>query len=308
MRGLVSGKHNAKLNTGFATSSRNYSQTKEGNAMGRLSDVMLIGCVGLVVALAMPIEATAQTCPIDSVRVGTICLDKFEASVWKILPTTLVQRNVIIKIRAGTVTLSDLKQAGAVQLGLTDGDIKFAGCFEDGWGCTNVYAVSIGGVLPARYVNWFQAAAAARNSFKRLPTNAEWQVGAFGTFPDLPDDENGCNVGGGILGGVIDFTGGRSSCFSDTGNWDMVGNLSEWVADWMPKSTPDDCGIWGDFIGGAFADVDDISCLKPASSPEPGALFRGGSFAGGTRGGIFSVSASVSPALGFPTVGFRAAR
>src|SRR2546422_116069 len=104
--------------------------------MRRLSEVMLIGCVGLVLGLAMPAGATHEGCPHDAVRVGTICLDKYEASVWLIPPPlSVVERNVIMKIRAGTVTLTDLKQAGAKQLGLDVDDLADNGCPPDGFGC-----------------------------------------------------------------------------------------------------------------------------------------------------------------------------
>ena len=278
--------------------------------MRRLSEVMLIGCMGLVLALVMPIEAAAQTCPNDSVRVGTICLDEFEASVWKILPTTLVQRNVIIKIKAGTVTLSDLKQAGAKQLGLVDDDLADNGCPRTGNGCVNVYAVSIAGVLPARFITWFQAVAAARNSFKRLPTNAEWQAGALGTpDPGTAGGEEDCNVGGETFSGVIDVTGARPNCFSDSGAWDMVGNVAEWVADWVPQSkdesSDEDCGPWTTTAG--FNE--DLHCLKPANATGPGALLRGGDFAGGSTGaGVFHVTGRASPHNRGTSFGFRAAR
>ena len=41
---------------------------------------------------------------------------------------------------------------------------------------------------PSGFFSWFQAAAAARNSFKRLPTNAEWTVAALGTPDGIPDN------------------------------------------------------------------------------------------------------------------------
>src|SRR5712691_6610210 len=73
-------------------------------------------------------------------------------------------------------------KAGAIQHGAT-GDDYGSGCPPTGNGCVNFYAVSIAGVTPSRFITWFQAAAAARNAGKRLPTNAEWQAAALGT-PD----------------------------------------------------------------------------------------------------------------------------
>ena len=129
----------------------------------------------------------AADCPKDSVRAGTVCIDRYEASVWQIKPqgsaTSLSnqQQGVVDSIRAGTVTLADLNKIGAVQLGINPTfppELVAAGCPQSGAGCTNVYAVSLPGVKPSGYMTWFQAAAAARNSFKRLPTNAEWTVAA----------------------------------------------------------------------------------------------------------------------------------
>src|SRR5262249_26609182 len=156
----------------------------------------------------------------------------FEASVWKIAaPLSAVERAVIRKIRAGTVTLADLTAAGAVPLGLAFNDLAAAGCPLTGNGCVDVYAVSIAGVQPAGWIGWSQAQAAARNSHKRLPTNAEWQAAALGT-PDpqgLPGAED-CNT----FGSANDPTGSRANCVSDVGAFDMVGNVQEWVTEWAP--------------------------------------------------------------------------
>src|SRR5712691_11542219 len=123
-------------------------------------------------------------------------------------------------------------KAGAIQHGAT-GDDYGSGCPPTGNGCVNFYAVSIPGVTPSGFITWFQAAAAARNSGKRLPTNAEWQAAALGTSDGAP-----CNVSSGSVAVT-----GTAGCVSDVGAFDMVGNLSEWVADWVPRSTFP-CGSW----------------------------------------------------------------
>lgn len=174
-----------------------------------------------------------SSCPPDSVRAGTVCIDKYEMSIWE---TT--DRQIIRKIRNGTVTLDDLIAGGAIQHG-TAGDDYGPGCPADAAGCKNFYAVSVKGVRPSGFANWFQAAAAARNSGKRLPTNAEWQVAALGT-PDGSELQNGepiCNVG---FGPETAATGSHPGCVSDVGAFDMVGNVVEYVADWVPRSTT--CG------------------------------------------------------------------
>jgi hypothetical protein len=118
-------------------------------------------------------------CPPDSVKAGTVCIDKYEASIWEVPAASVA---LVQKIKAGTVTLAEL-QAQAFQRGAMADDYG-AGCPDTGNGCTNHYVVSIPGVTPSRFMTWPQAAAAARNAGKRLPTNAEWQVAALGT-PNL---------------------------------------------------------------------------------------------------------------------------
>ncbi len=256
--------------------------------MRRLSGGLgLVAIVGLVVGLAAPAAAVAAGCPPDSVLSGTVCMDKYEASVWLVAPA---QTKLIEKIRAGKATLAEL-QAGGFQRGLASGDLA-PECPADGAGCTSVYAVSIAGVTPAAFINWFQAAAAARNSRKRLPTNQEWQAAALGT-PDGPP----CNVSSGSVAN----TGSAAGCVSDVGAFDMVGNLHEWVADWVPLSTV--CPGWG----GGFSD--DFMCLAGASTTDgPGALFRGGDFIVGADAGVFAVAGGNVPSVANVVIGVRAAR
>jgi hypothetical protein len=239
------------------------------------------------------------TCPPDAVRSGPTCIDTYEASVWEIPPGNAA---TIAKIKNGTVTLAELTAAG-VQRGAASDDYG-AGCPDSGNGCKTLYAVSIAGVTPSRFLTWFQAAAAARNAGKRLPTNAEWQAAALGT-PDPgvsaagSQDCNTANGGGAGVDAVVP-TGSRSNCVSDVGAFDMVGNLWEWVADWVPLSTA--C------VPALFAG--DRNCLAGASTTAgPGALIRGGfGFDGGTGAGVFAVFGDNAPSSSEFGFGFRAAR
>ncbi|MGH7408970.1 MAG: SUMF1/EgtB/PvdO family nonheme iron enzyme [Candidatus Methylomirabilales bacterium] len=213
---------------------------------------------------------------------------------------TTTDAAVIQKIKDGTVSLNDL--AGATQLGLAAGDL-LNDCATTGNGCTDVYAVSIPGVKPARFITWFQAAAAARNAGKRLPTNAEWQAAALGTPDEADDNLDTCNTtSDGIVGNDPVDTGSRMKCSSNVGAFDMVGNLWEWAADWVPRSTG--C------VTALFAG--DLNCLAGADNSGtgtgPGALVRGGSFNFGTGAGVFAVVGGVTPAQEFDNFGFRAAR
>ena len=141
-----------------------------------------VGVVLMGLALSFGVLDRAEAgCPVDSVQSGTTCMDKYEASVWYVPPT---QTSLISAIRQGTVTIAGLTSApavaaGVVQRGVTGADYG-PGCPVTGNGCVDFYAVSIPAVTPSAHLNWFQAAAVARNSLKRLPTNQEWQVAALG--------------------------------------------------------------------------------------------------------------------------------
>jgi formylglycine-generating enzyme required for sulfatase activity len=200
----------------------------------------------------------------------------------------------------GKATRADLTAGGAAQLGT---ELDYAPCTDNGQNCANgIYAVSLPSEIPSARIPWFQAQEACANSGKRLPTNAEWQVGANGT-PD-PGPDNGttdCNS----ATQSVSLTGARSSCVSARGAFDMVGNLAEWVADWVPRSTQ--CPGWASFS-------DDSMCLAGASTTAtgPGALLRGGSFSpfffGATTAGPLTVNGSFEPAASLRLIGFRCVR
>jgi hypothetical protein len=265
--------------------------------MRRLIGVVLVAFFAVVLGLAGPAAAThtpTHGCPKDSVRVGTTCVDTYEASVWEV-PPIHATTGLINKIRKGTVTLADLTSpeavaAGVVQRGATSDNYDVGlGCPVTGNGCVNLYAVSIPGVTPSGFITYFQAVAAARNARKRLPTNAEWQAAALGTPDGAP-----CNVSSGSVAVT-----GTAGCVSDVGAFDMVGNLYEWVADWVPMSTACVTPLFG---------TGDDNCLAGASTTSaPGALLRGGLFFGGTHAGVFSVNVD-GPTGGFLYFGFCAAR
>lgn len=224
-----------------------------------------------------PGPAFPITCPPDSVLVGTTCIDKYEASVWQ-----TANAAVIAKIKDGTVTFADLSGAGAILLGQSSGDLAAAGCPATGNGCINFYAVSVSGVFPSRFMNWFQAAAAARNSGKHLPSNEEWQAAAFGTPDGTP-----CVVTGGV--GVT----GTVGCISDVGAFDMVGNLWEWVADWARL---------GFCFSPIFSGTGDLHCFFAAG------VRRGGSFEDGAGAGVFAIHGISTTTSSGAEIGFRAAR
>jgi formylglycine-generating enzyme required for sulfatase activity len=231
-------------------------------------------------------------------------MDRYEASVWRVPNPATVNKRLVEKIQLGEATLADLTAGGAMQLGLDAYD--YAPCERNGQTCVDdIYAVSLPGVVPASFISWFQAQAACENARKRLPTNAEWQAAVVGT-PD-PGPDNGatdCNTTY-QQGEEPTLTGSRASCVSARGAYDMVGNMQEWVADWLPRSTSLS-GAWsilisptgdGQTLGGA------------ATDGEPGALLRGGGFLHQTAAGPLTVNAyNVTPSTFGTPVGFRCAR
>jgi hypothetical protein len=255
--------------------------------------VLLANTAGAQGAMAL------KRCPPDAVVAGTVCMDKYEASVWRVPNPTTLNRGLVNKIQQGKATVGDITVAGATPLGATGHD--YAPCLDNGQNCANdIYAVSLPGVKPSGYITWFQAQQACKNARKRLPTNAEWQAAVPGT-PD-PGPDNGttdCKTNSPFTAVA---TGSRSSCVSSDGAFDMVGNLNEWVADWVPRSTS--CGMWS-----SYAATTDAQCLAgAAATDEPGPLLRGGSFVDGSGAGPFHIEGRVQPFFAFSFFGVRCAR
>jgi hypothetical protein len=152
-------------------------------------------------------QAVPNTCPVNMVPVGPICVDQFKASVLSMPPD-------------GT------GNPRGNQLGVAEDNYP---CSDNGNDCDDsIFAVSTPGRLPARFITWFQAQQACASVGKRLLRNGEWQMAAAGT-PD-PGTDNGttdCNVGRSPLAAnTITPTGSRSSCVSNSGALDMGTYLS----------------------------------------------------------------------------------
>ena len=264
-----------------------------------------MAAVMLLVASAADAQGAKplQKCAPDAVAVGTVCIDEYEASVWRVPNATTTNKGLVKKIREGKATAADLATGGAIQLG-TAGD-DYAPCEDHGQNCAgDVYAVSLAGVTPSAYLTWFQAQAACGNARKRLPSNAEWQAAVAGT-PDPGQDDDGstdCNTNSAQ---AVVAAGSRSGCRSARGAFDMIGNVAEWVAEWVPRSTG--CGAWSDTV--SPAPRDNQCLLGAASAGEPGALQRGeDGFAKGNAAGSFAIDGRNPPSAAQPGVGVRCAR
>jgi formylglycine-generating enzyme required for sulfatase activity len=256
------------------------------------------------------------------VPVGSTCVDRYEASVWQVPASN---DGIVKLLQRGRVTLDDLRRAGATQLGVAaqancTGNEYGAGFPVTGNWTTPVYAASVAGVTPSGCVSWFQAEQACRLARKRLPTNQEWQAAAAGTPDGAPCKiaESGPastgTAGQAAPAGTPDgapckiaesgpASTGTAGCVSSWGAFDMVGNMLEWTAEWIPFGSnttqwPAAFGSDESAIGGPP--------LGPAANL-PSVLMRGGHWDGGVNDGVFALESQLPQTQGF-TFGFRCAR
>ena len=251
-----------------------------------------------------PPSGVLKKCPVDGVVSGAGCMDKYEASVWRVPAPTGINKGLVVKIQGGKATAADLAAGGATQLGIGFTD-DYAPCVDSGQNCSDdIYAVSLPAVPPSASITWFQSQAACENARKRLPSNAEWQAAVAGTpDPGNPSPDNGTTDCNSNNTNMVSLTGSRNSCKSARGAFDMVGNLEEWVADWVPRSTT--CGSWSPVV----SPTGDIQCLAGAATTgEPGALLRGGFFGNGSFAGPLEVVGLDGPSVASGDIGFRCAR
>ncbi len=226
------------------------------------------------------------------VKVGPLCVDKFEASVWDSPFDTAL-----------------------MQFGTAGDDYPCADGANNCTGANAIHARSISGATPSRFITWFQAQQACALSNKRLLTNAEWQMAAAGTpDPGTDDGATNCSINT-FPAPTIVATGSRSGCISNWGVNDMVGNAAEWVADWIQG--PDGNGVSGAWnphgasASNATYGFDLLEGFNEGSLSAtrfPGALFRGGNFSDGLNAGVFAASALRAPSFSSTNIGFRCAR
>ncbi len=230
------------------------------------------------------LQKAGATCPADMVEVGDFCIDKYEAQV--------VDSNGTPK-------------------GTNNDDYP---CSDNGNDCSDpllpnsmIFARSLAGVTPSAYITWFQAQQASAKVGKRLPTNSEWQMAAAGTpDPGTDDGAADCSINSGTIA-----TGSRSKCVSNFGAFDMVGNLWEWVADWMQDNSDidDDDTSTADYGLDRIIGIDEATPEADEIERFPAALSRGSrSGATLTDAGVFALDASLPPSTDSSIVGFRCAR
>lgn len=228
----------------------------------------------------------------EMVKVGTIWVDRFEASVW-----------------------SDPSCA----------DVQYGGD-DDNWGEVAetfprhgsfqepLYACSIHGVMPTRWVTWFQAAAACAAAGKRLLTNSEWQAAVGATFDPSASsvDPGPCLTASGsprATGRAGDDPRGMASCISHWGVEDMVGNLAEWTSDWWGQGLDDADGAQSaEFASDGYSNVDDAEEQGGVGRHFPAAALRGGDHTQGDLSGPLAIDLTSAPSAYAATTGFRCGR
>jgi sulfatase-modifying factor enzyme 1 len=239
-------------------------------------------------------SSAAADCAADAVLVGPTCVDKYEASVWSISdPTKLATLKRLAQ--SGKATAAQLIALGAIQRGVSSDDYP---CNDNGNDCKDkIFAFSIPGVTPSSHLTWFQAQQAAANSGKRLLSNAEWQMAAAGT-PNQGFSPGSADCNTNSAGPVL--TGSRANCVSNWGAFDMVGNVFEWVADWVPLSSQCVEPVY----------ENDVNCFAGADTQDTGfgALDRGGDFSSQDGAGVFAISSGLQPWVANGFVGFRCGR
>jgi formylglycine-generating enzyme required for sulfatase activity len=223
----------------------------------------------------------------EIVRVGRgrsgFWIDRYEASVWLNEDGSGMQ--------AGAM-LDDYPQTFA-----KNGQVKIT-----------LYAISRAGVMPSRFITWFQANEACRASGKRLPTGDEWLAAARGT---TDPGESGGASGACVTSAMAPrMTGAGTSCRSDWGAQDMIGNLAEWTAEWhagVGQGT--ETGQWPGAIYNNDTTYNITSRAFPTDAMPvaglPAAMVRGGDHANGQGSGIFHLDLRSAAANGRASTGFR---
>jgi len=90
--------------------------------MKRRTIAGLVMTIALVAGIASAANAEFPTTPIrrcaaDAVPAGAACLDKYEATVWRVPDPAAANAILVRRIQLGTATRADLTARGAMQLG-----------------------------------------------------------------------------------------------------------------------------------------------------------------------------------------------
>lgn len=147
------------------------------------------------------------------------------------------------------------------------------------------------------------------NAGKRLCTNEEWSMAAFGTPPGADNNTN-CWTAAANTGS--NPTGTLPNCVSTLGCYDMTGNVWERVATWSDviDVAADQSGwawasAWTNEAEGGSAYTAFGTNAGPDGFTGPRALLRGGTWSSSTGAGGWPVYGSFSPRFASSILGFR---
>ncbi|MBX7124029.1 MAG: SUMF1/EgtB/PvdO family nonheme iron enzyme [Opitutaceae bacterium] len=252
-----------------------------------------------------PFLAEAQLCSHgedEVVRVGSgagaFWIDRYEASVW---------------------TTPDGPSSGTSKFAVND-DTDPAIFPKNGQYVVPHFALSIANTAPARFVTWFQAAAACSVSGKRLPRAEEWLLATRGTSDPGSNDgtmNSKCNTMS-ASGPRVTAAGlgpaALVSCVSAWGAEDMIGNLWEWTSEWYAglNTSAADFGKqqqWANAAGGNSDYVGNVSSYIQTGSGTgvglPATAIRGGDYTDGAGAGALTMHLSYAPTFAGGGTGFR---
>jgi hypothetical protein len=124
------------------------------------------------------------------------------------------------------------------------------------------------GQYPRVLLSWYQAQKACEEKGKRLCTANEWVNACRGStstmYPYGSDFEaDKCHINVGKDTGLKKI-GKISTCRSDYGVYDMIGNVKEWVIGEEGKS-----GSFQPILGGAWYYKELVNCIGPRSKLDP---------------------------------------
>ena len=232
-------------------------------------------------------------------------------------------------IDSGTGNLAGVRSMGTCETGSTplkvDGNLLCVDLYEasPGKGCPyqnpgspteternataeGCYAASVAGASPWTYVSLPQAQRMCLGAGKRLPTGKEWHRIALGTSAeDCTVNRNGAEKTG------------NSTCVSDAGAFDAVGNVWEWVDETVTDGSYDGRVLPGE----GYVTSVDADGVAITSGELPDELYgedyiwmnasgvmgmiRGGYYSSGEDGGLYTVNASIPTSFATQGIGFR---